>query len=146
MDRAGGDLVMCGGYLSFSGIYESVCCGGSPIERVLSVTIRRFDDRGKALQGARVTVHEPGHSTVNGVNGAWPVMLGNNEAALADGPTLVASIDDTPFLAVREVGKGKSLVWTSEIGPQWCPMPFLEWDGYTSVRQQAVRWVAGMLR
>lgn len=139
----GGGLIMCGGYLSFSGIYGSARYGGSPIEPVLPVTMYRYDDRIEAPHGARVAVADPQHPAVAGTTGEWPVLLGYNEVELAPGATLVATIDDDPFIATKEVGKGRSLVWTSDIGPHWCPKPFLEWEGYNRVWQQSVRWVAG---
>ena len=139
---AGGRLVMCGGYLSFSGIYGSARYAGTPIEAVLPVDIARYDDRIEAPQGARVMVCDPNHPIVDGLAAEqWPALLGYNEVTLSSGAHLVASIDGHPFLAVGEYGAGRSLVWTSDIGPHWCPMRFISWAGYQKVWSQAIGWL-----
>lgn len=140
--RAGGAVAMCGGYLSFSGIYGSARFAGTPIEQVLPVVIERYDDRVEAPQGARVKVVKPDHPVVAAVPSDWPVLLGYNEVTVRDEADLVAEIDGRPFIATIQPGKGRSLVWTSDIGPHWCPMPFITWSGYSTFWQQAIRWLA----
>ena len=39
----------------------------------------------------------------------------------------------TPSSRRQEVGEGRSLVWTSDIGPHWCPEEFLRWEGFETV-------------
>ncbi|MCG8480537.1 MAG: glutamine amidotransferase, partial [Spirochaetales bacterium] len=141
--RAGGAVAMCGGYLSFSGIYGSARFAGTPIEQVLPVVIERYDDRVETPQGARVKVVKPDHPVVAAVPADWPVLLGYNEVTVRDEADLVAEIDGRPFIATMQPGKGRSLVWTSDIGPHWCPMPFITWSGYSTFWQQAIRWLAG---
>jgi uncharacterized membrane protein len=138
----GGALVMCGGYLSFAGIYGSAKFYGTPVEDVLPVTMHERDDRVEAPQGARVSVRAPEHPILAGITGEWPLLLGYNEVIARPEATLLAEIDGKPFLAVMESGKGRSLVWTSDIGPHWCPMPFLQWEGYARIWQQSMRWLA----
>jgi len=36
-----------------------------------------------------------------------------------------------------------ALVWTSDIGPHWCPEPFVTWAGYGQLWLQALKWLAG---
>lgn len=141
--RAGGAVAMCGGYLSFSGIYGSARFAGTPLEPVLPVVINRYDDRVEAPQGARVTVRKPDHPVVAGLPSDWPELLGYNEVTLRDGADLVAEIDGYPFIATLRPENGRSLVWTSDIGPHWCPTPFVTWSGYESFWQRAIRWLAG---
>ena len=140
--HAGGAVVMCGGYLSFSGIYGSAGFAGTPIEQVLPVVINRFDDRIEAPEGAEVTILNPNHPVITGVPENWPYLLGYNEVELRDGAELVANIAGKPFIAAMQPGKGRSLVWTSDIGPHWCPLPFVSWIGYSTFWQQAIRWLA----
>ena len=53
------------------------------------------------------------------------------------------SVGSHPLLAARPYGKGKSLVWTSDIGPHWCPEPFVTWEGYGKLWLQTLTWLAG---
>lgn len=139
---AGGALVMCGGYLSFSGIYGSAKYYKTPIEEVLPVTMYERDDRVEAPQGAAVRVLEPNHPLLHGVGEEWPVLLGYNEVIPKSDATVIAEIDGSPFLATLEPGHGRSMVWSSDIGPHWCPERFVAWDGYRRMWRQAVRWLA----
>ena len=47
-----------------------------------------------------------------------------------------------PLLAARAYGQGKALVWTSDIGPHWCPEPFVTWPGYGQLWLQTLAWLA----
>ncbi len=49
---------------------------------------------------------------------------------------------DDVLIATREVGAGRSLVWTSDIGPHWCPEDFLAWDGFAPLVGGMLRWLA----
>ena len=50
-----------------------------------------------------------------------------------------------PLLAVRKVGRGRTLAWASDIGPHWCPAEFVAWPGYAILFTNAVRWLGGEL-
>ena len=39
------------------------------------------------------------------------------------------------------VGQGRSLVWTSDIGPHCCPEEFLAWDGFEAVVGAMLSWL-----
>jgi uncharacterized membrane protein len=138
----GGALVMCGGYLSFAGIYGSAKYYKSPVEEVLPVTMHQRDDRVEAPQGAVVETKSAGHPVLKGVEGPWPALLGYNEVLAKADASVHAEIDGHPFIATLEPGKGRTLVWTSDIGPHWCPMPFVRWEGYAGIWQQSIRWLA----
>jgi len=45
------------------------------------------------------------------------------------------------LLAAWDYGKGRSMVWASDIGPHWCTLEFAEWDGYTSLWANAAHWL-----
>jgi uncharacterized membrane protein len=141
--RAGGSLVMCGGYLSFSGIYGSAKYYRTPVEEVLPVTMYERDDRVEAPQGARVTTTNSAHPILHGIPEDWPVLLGYNEVRAKSEAEVLAEIDGTPLIATMEAGSGRSMVWTSDIGPHWCPQAFVEWPGYRQIWQQAMRWLVG---
>jgi uncharacterized membrane protein len=139
----GGGLIMCGGYYSFAGIYGAARYHRTPIEEVLPVDISPYDDRVEAPQGVIPCLVNAEHSIVAGIPGPWPVLLGYNEVTLKSDAELLATADEQPLLAVREVGRGRTLAWMSDIGPHWCPVPFASWDGYARLWRQAIRWVAG---
>ena len=57
--RAGGGLLMVGGYLSFAGIEGKARYHGTPVESVLPVLIAEVDDRVEAPQGVVPVPAEP---------------------------------------------------------------------------------------
>lgn len=138
----GGALVMCGGYLSFAGIYGSAKYYKTPVEEILPVTLYERDDRLETPQGAVVETKLADHPILNGVKEPWPALLGYNEVIPKREASVLAEIDGQPFIATLEPGKGRSMVWTSDIGPHWCPMPFVQWEGYDRIWQQSMRWLA----
>ena len=139
----GGALVMCGGYYSFAGIYAGAKYYRTPIEDVLPVSIHTFDDRVEVPEGAQAEVLLPDHPVVRGIPTPWPYLLGFNEVVLKTDATLIARVGEHPLLAARAYGKGRSLVWTSDIGPHWCPEPFVSWEGYGKLWLQALNWLTG---
>jgi uncharacterized membrane protein len=139
----GGGLAMCGGYLSFAGIYASAKYYRTPIEEILPVGIHTFDDRVETPQGTRISVREPGHPVLEGIKGEWPALLGFNELVPKADATVLASVGEHPLLALRSFGKGRTLAWASDIGPHWCPESFAKWEGYARLMSQSVEWLAG---
>ena len=57
--RAGGGLMMAGGYLSFQGFQARANFARSPLADVLPVTMFDCDDRVESPQGAPVALVEP---------------------------------------------------------------------------------------
>lgn len=138
----GGGLAMCGGYLSFSGINASAKYYRSPIETILPVNLYTFDDRVETPEGVVADVVNPAHPIVAGITGEWPPLLGYNELILKPDADLIVKAGADPLLATRTVGQGRTLSWASDIGPHWCPPPFLAWNGYAQLWQQSIRWLA----
>jgi uncharacterized membrane protein len=140
----GGGLIMCGGYYSFAGIYGAARYHHTPIEDVLPVDISPHDDRVETPEGVHPHVVDAEHPILSGIPDVWPILLGYNEvAALKPDAQLLVTADEQPLLAVRSVDRGRTLAWTSDIGPHWCPEPFATWQGYARLWCQAVNWVAG---
>lgn len=139
----GGGLAMAGGYLSFAGIYGSAKYYRTPIETILPVNILTFDDRVEAPEGVETRIVNPDHPILAGITGEWPALLGCNETTIKPEGEMLVQAGEHPLLAVRTVGKGRTLAWTSDIGPHWCPAPFLSWDGYARMWRQALQWLAG---
>jgi uncharacterized membrane protein len=73
---------------------------------------------------------------------AWPHFLGYNRAQLRDDAHLVARIGEDPFIAVREVGRGRSAIFASDCGPHWGPPEFVGWAGYGRLWTNLAAWLA----
>jgi uncharacterized membrane protein len=139
--REGGGLLMVGGYLTFQGIEAKGAYRGTAVERVLPVDLQAGDDRREHPEGVTPQVDAPDHPVVAGLSD-WPAFLGYNRAAgLKPDAVLVASVDGDPFIAVREVGAGRSAVFASDCGPHWGPPPFLAWSGYGRLWNNLVEWL-----
>ena len=141
--QEGGALCMCGGYLSFAGMEAKAKYYRSPIEDILPVNIYTFDDRVEAPEGVRVVIKDAQHPILAGVDPAWPDLLGYQETRLKEGATSIVETETgDPLVAAWEVGKGRAMVWTTDVGPHWCPVPFLEWEGYGQLWRNAMHWLA----
>jgi uncharacterized membrane protein len=139
--HGGGALIMCGGYYSFAGIYGGAKYYRTAIEEILPVNIHPFDDRVEVPEGAMAEIVDVQHPIVRGLPAPWPYLLGFNEVTLKPDAHLIAKVGEHPLLAVRQVGKGRSMAWTSDIGPHWCPEPFVTWPGYAQMWLQALAWL-----
>src|SRR5690606_19494771 len=117
----------------------------TPIEEVLPVTMLPYDDRVELPEGIHPTPVRPDHPILSRIHGEWPPLLGLNEVQVKPDAHLLARCGDYPLLAVREVGKGRTLAWTSDIGPHWCPEEFLAWEGYEALWNASVHWLAGRM-
>ena len=143
--KGGGGLAMCGGYYSFAGIYAASKYYRTAVEEVLPVNIYTFDDRVEMPEGGKVSVLAAEHPILQGISGQWPDLLGLNELTLKEDAQLLTKVNDYPLLSVRNYGKGRSMAWASDIGPHWCPLDFVTWDGYGRFWQQSMRWLAGKI-
>ncbi|WP_181703159.1 glutamine amidotransferase [Chthonobacter albigriseus] len=145
---AGGrGLMMIGGYFSFQGIDGKARWRRTPVEDVLPVTCLPYDDRIEAPEGIIADITMPEHPIVAGLPGPWPALLGVNEVELKSGPDVevIARLPDDqgghPLLVAGRHGKGRTLAWTSDIGPHWLPQPFVDWPGYRQLWTQALTWL-----
>ncbi len=140
---AGGGLVMIGGYLTFQGIEGKGRYRGTPVEEALPVTLEAGDDRVECPQGVAPSVANAGHAIVDGLDGAWPALLGYNRLAPKPGADLVASVGADPLIVAGAFGRGRSVAFASDCGPHWAPPPFVEWAGYAKLWRQIAGWAAG---
>jgi uncharacterized membrane protein len=145
--RAGGGLMMIGGYYSFQGINGGARFHGTPVEDVLPVEILPYDDRVEVPEGFTPVVKSKKHPAVAGLGADWPYLLGFNEVKAKRGAEVIATASreygSKPLLVAGKAGKGRTLAWTSDIGPHWLPPEFVAWDGYARLWKQALGWVAG---
>jgi uncharacterized membrane protein len=147
--RAGGGLLMIGGYYSFQGINAGARYHRTPVEEVLPVECLPYDDRVEVPEGFGAELMRPEHPILAGLPAPWPPLLGLNEVRLKDRPDveLLAKAPDTegghPLLVAGHFGRGRTLAWTSDIGPHWLPQAFADWDGYARLWRQALAWLTG---
>ncbi len=144
--ESGGGLLMVGGYLSFQGINGSARYRGTPVEQVLPVEMLPYDDRIEVPEGFLPEIVGPAeHPILDGLAGDWPHLLGANEVRAKTGGTLLARLPVAqgghPLLIAGESGAGRTLAWTSDIGPHWLPAEFVAWPGYQQLWCQALAWL-----
>ncbi|KQT69829.1 MULTISPECIES: glutamine amidotransferase [unclassified Aureimonas] len=141
----GGALLMFGGYYSFQGINGGARYARTPVEDVLPVTCFRFDDRVEVPEGFTPEVTgDAAHPILQGLGTEWPVLLGYNEVELKPGAEVLATVSgeygSQPLLVTGTYGKGRSVVWTSDVGPHWLPSGFIAWEGYAKLFAAMLAW------
>lgn len=141
--RAGGGLMMAGGYLSFQGFEGKANYAGTAVEEVLPVDIHRWDDRVEAPQGVSGALTGAEHPVTAGLDADWPILLGYQQLVAKEDATVLAEVEGDPLLVVREVGEGRTLAFASDVSPHWAPQEFMEWAGYATMFDQAMSWLAG---
>jgi uncharacterized membrane protein len=141
--EAGGGFGMIGGYMSFAGFGGKAHYHATPVEEILPVDILPYDDRVEVPEGFSPEVVDPTHPIVSQVSGAWPVLLGYNRLVPKPEGTVVLQHQSDPILAVRPVGRGRTLAFASDCAPHWGSVEFTEWSQYSVFWNAAVRWLAG---
>ena len=143
----GGGLMMIGGYFSFQGIDGRARWRRTPVEEALPVQCLPYDDRIEAPEGIIAEVVEPDHPIVAGLDETWPALLGANEVIAKPDAQVIARLPTEqgghPLLVVGHHGRGRTVAWTSDIGPHWLPTPFVKWHGYKKLWLQALAWLTG---
>lgn len=146
--RGGGGLMMIGGYYSFQGINGAARYHRTPVEEVLPVTCLPQDDRIEIPEGFKAEVIGPAdHPILEGLGTDWPLLLGINEVTVKSGPDIavLARLPDGegghPLLVTGRYENGRTLAWTSDIGPHWVPQAFADWQGYGRLWRQGLAWL-----
>ncbi len=140
--RKGGGLMMVGGYMSFSGIDGKARYQRTVLKDVLPVEMVEGDDRVEAPQGVTPKVLDAKHPVFSGIKGAFPKFLGYNQLKAKEGSSVLATVGDDVFIAVAEVGKGRSAAFASDCGPHWGPPAFVSWTHYAKLWSNLVSWLA----
>ncbi len=142
----GGGLAMIGGYYRFQGWQGGARYRGTAVESVLPVTIHPYDDRIEVPEGFSATVSAPSHPLLHGVPADWPVMLGLNEVIAKPDATVLAHAPDEdgahPLLVVGRHGAGRTLAWTTDMGPHWLPQAAIDWAGFVPLWRNLLGWLA----
>tara|TARA_Y100001970_G_C14171461_1_gene824434 strand:+ start:370 stop:978 length:609 start_codon:yes stop_codon:yes gene_type:complete len=143
--QMGGSFLMVGGYLSFQGINGSARFKNTPIEEILPVEILPYDDRIEIPEGFNVIIDHEEHEILKGLSGEWPPLLGFNEVIpKKDSHTIISTPESAgshPLLVIGDFGSGKTMAWTSDIGPHWVSKEFLEWKGYKDLWNKIFHWL-----
>ena len=141
--EAGGGLAMIGGYLSFSGIDGKARYQRTALADLLPVQMVDGDDRVECPQGVAPDILAPDHPLFEGIEGDWPRFLGYNQLQATSRGNTLASVGDDVFLAVAEVGRGRTAVFASDCGPHWGPPEFVQWQHYGRLWTNLTTWLAG---
>ena len=141
----GGGLLMFGGYYSFQGINGGARDHKTPVEDVLPVSCLPVDDRVEVPEGyAPVVVGPQSHPILKGLGKDWPILLGFNEVVVKDGAEVLATVSSEyrslPLLVTGKYGQGRTVAWTSDVGPHWLPPGFIAWNGYKTLFEQMLGW------
>jgi uncharacterized membrane protein len=143
----GGGLLMVGGYFSFQGIDGKARWRRTAVEDTLPVTCLPYDDRVEIPEGSTAVVLKPEHPVMAGLGSEWPLLLGVNEVEVrdrADVEVLARLPEDQgghPLLVTGTHGEGRTVAWTSDIGPHWLSPAFCEWDGYARLWKNILGWM-----
>jgi len=141
--RAGGGLIMVGGYLSFQGINGKANYKDSPIEAALPVTMQSYDDRAERSDGVVPVVAADSHAITDDLPGEWPALLGYNRVVPDDDAEELVRVGEDPLVVVGSHGDGRSAAFTSDCAPHWGSPQFLDWEHYDTFWADLVNWVAG---
>jgi uncharacterized membrane protein len=141
--QQGGGLIMVGGYLTFQGIEGKGRWAGSAVEDVLPVTLHTGDDRVERPEGIAPGVVAD-HPIVAGLEREWPMVLGYNRVTARPEAQVLTRVGEDVLLACREVEAGRTIAYTTDCGPHWCPPPFVAWPGYALLWQRMTGWASGL--
>jgi uncharacterized membrane protein len=139
--RAGGSLLMVGGYLSFQGIEAKANYGNTSLAQVLPVLMETGDDREETPQGVIPTVADVEHPVTRGLPPAWPAILGFQRMRPRQDAKVLVEVEGHPLAIVGRADEGRVMAFTSDMGPHWLPDDFVAWSGYDRFWQQAVEWL-----
>ena len=137
---------MMGGYLTFQGIDGRGRWRRTPVEEALPVTMLPYDDRLEIPEGFRAKWSScPITRSCTGckANGrcCWAPTRSKPRAGAQVLAQLPAEQGGHPLLVAGEFGQGRSVAWTSDVGPHWLPNSFLVWPGYARLWLNLLSWV-----
>ena len=138
----GGGLIMAGGYMSFQGINGAAMYQRTPIAEVLPVNMLASDDRCECPEGV-IAIVVKGHPVTSGLPEKWPHLLGYQYVEPKGTADVLVRVNNDPLVVVGEFGEGKSIAFTTDIGPHWCPKEFAEWKGYDILWKNMIQWASG---
>ncbi|UNK70364.1 glutamine amidotransferase [Microbacterium sp. H1-D42] len=139
--RAGGALLMVGGYLTFQGIEGKANYRNTPLAEVLPVVMEIGDDRHETPQGV-VPAVTADHAITRGLSAEWPAILGHHRLTPRSDAEVLVEAGGHPLLVVGDQDAGRVAAFASDMGPHWLPPEFLAWDGFGPLWQQLIGWLS----
>ncbi len=145
--KQGGSLMMAGGYTSFQGMDASARFHDTPLEDCLPVSCLPYADGVEIPEGLIARSVLSRHRLLDGMTSPFPPIIGFNKTILRDNSDteLVAAVDyrgtSYPLLAVRRFERGRTLAWTTDIGPHWLSVEFLKHSIYGQLMRNMVDWL-----
>lgn len=133
---------MAGGYMSYQGINGAAMYQRIPIADLLPVKMMASDDRCECPEGVKPRKVAP-HPIVNELPEEWPYLLGYQLVEAKQDTKTLATVNGDPLLVVGTYSKGRTVAFTTDIGPHWCPREFAEWDGYGILWRNMITWSGG---
>lgn len=139
----GGSFMMCGGYMSYSGIEGRARYAMTAIADILPVKMLNYDDRMEMPEGIVPEILLNDHPILKEIEGEWPYFLGYNKLEAKSEATLLGTMKDNDvFLAVMEYGKGRTVAYASDCVPHWGSKAFVEWKYYKQFFVNILKWMA----
>ena len=138
--EGGGGLAMVGGYMSFQGLNQAARWRETPVADVLPVEMLQQDDRVEMPDGVQPVLRSAEHPLLSGVE-LLPSFLGYNRVVPKAGAEVLATVGGDPLLVAWEIGAGRAIAWTTDIGPHWCPAEASSSPGLKRLWANAVGWL-----
>jgi hypothetical protein len=138
--KAGGALLMVGGYMSFSGVDARAKYGHTALKDVLPVKCLEVDDLMEHPEGIYPEMAKE-HPALKDVPKNWPHFLGYNKTVAIPEGEVAMTIDGDPFIAFADFGEGRSAMFASDCAPHWGPPEFVNWEGYTPLWKGIVDYI-----
>lgn len=120
----GGAFGMIGGYMTFMGIEGKGCYRGTPLEEILPVYMKNYDDRQEIPQGFQPVLTSDSHPVLKELDGERSYLLGYNRTEAKKEAQVLMRYGNDPILATGYYGKGRTFAWTSDCAPHWMPEEF----------------------
>jgi hypothetical protein len=143
--RAGKGLMLLGGWYSFTGEMGKGGWGRTPLAAALPVRCLEVEDLVESTEGFSPVATRVGRSFFAGLDvRTMPPLLGYNKTLRRPDATVLLEVTETgdPLLAVRPLGKGRVLAYTSDPAPHW-GCNFVYWAGYGEFWRRCLDYARG---
>lgn len=130
--KAGKSIMFLGGWYSFTGELGKGGWGRTPLSEILPVRCLDYEDLRESTEGFSPKATTMGTKRLNDLDfSTCPPILGYNQTLPMEESNVLMQIEETgdPLLITREIGKGRTLAYTSDPAPHW-GCNFVYWKEY----------------